>query len=126
MYTKLAGLRYGVVYKAGATNQATDALSRHPAPPVQIQAISSSTPDWLSEVVSGYNNDSIFAKLLQSLAVAPAAHPPYSLHNGVIRLKDRIWVGDNSALQLKILTALHNSAIGGHSGFPVTYSRIKK
>jgi hypothetical protein len=126
MYTKLAGLRYRVVYKAGATNQAADALSRHPAPPVHIQAISYTSPDWLTEVVSGYDNDKASAKLLQSLAVSPDAHPPYSLRHGVIYLKDKVWVGDNPTLQLKIITALHDSAIGGHSGFPVTYGRIRK
>jgi hypothetical protein len=65
-------------------------------------------------------------KLLQALSVSPTAHPPYSLNNGIIRLRDRIWVGDNTSLQLKIIAALHDSAVGGHSGFPVTYGRIKK
>jgi hypothetical protein len=44
MYTKLASLQYKVVYKVGATNQAADALPRHPSPPVQIQAISYTSP----------------------------------------------------------------------------------
>jgi hypothetical protein len=35
-------------------------------------------------------------------------------------------VGANKDVQLKIMTTLHDSAIGGHSGFPVTYGRIKK
>jgi hypothetical protein len=65
-------------------------------------------------------------KLLQELSVSPTAHPPYTLSNGIIRLWDRIWVGDNPTLQLKIITAPHDSAMGGHSGFPVTYSCIKK
>lgn len=64
MYTKLAGLRYCVVYKAGTTNQAADALSRHPAPPAQVQAISYPSPDWLTEVVSGYEHDPATTKLL--------------------------------------------------------------
>lgn len=29
-------------------------------------------------------------------------------------------------LQLKVLSALHDSALGGHSGFPITFSRVKK
>jgi hypothetical protein len=58
--------------------------------------------------------------------VSPDSHPQYSLDNGIIRFKGRIWVGDNPTLQSKILAALHDSAIGGHSGFPVTYGRIKK
>lgn len=41
-------------------------------------------------------------------------------------MKNRIWVGDNPDLQQKIITVLHDNAVGGHSGLPVTYSRIKK
>jgi hypothetical protein len=29
-------------------------------------------------------------------------------------------------LQQQVLSALHDSALGGHSGFPVTYRRIKQ
>lgn len=50
----------------------------------------------------------------------------YSLQQGVIRLHDRIWVGANSALQTKIITALHSSADGGHSGQLTTYHRLKR
>ena len=35
-------------------------------------------------------------------------------------------MGDNKNLHLKIFEALHSSAIGGHSGFPITYAQIKK
>lgn len=85
MYTKLAGLQYKVVYKPGTSNMAADALSRHPAPPVHLNAISYSTPEWLSEVVAGYDSDPASAKLLQELAVSPSSHPPFTLANGVLR-----------------------------------------
>jgi hypothetical protein len=48
-----------------------------------------------------------------------------SLNSGIIHYKGRIWLGDNAQLQQSIMSALHNSALGGHSGFPVTYRRIK-
>jgi hypothetical protein len=35
-------------------------------------------------------------------------------------------LASSPALQQKVLTALHSSAIGGHSGFLVTYTKIKK
>jgi hypothetical protein len=126
LYTKLVGLQYKIVYKHGASNQAADALSRHPSPPAQIQAISSSTPAWLMEVVAGYDSDPTTLKMIQELSVAPDSHPPYTLTDGVLRLSDRIWLRTNKALQQRIMAALHTSAIGGHSGFPVTFSWLKK
>ena len=50
----------------------------------------------------------------------------YSLDKGVIRFKNKLWVAQNSALQTKIITAFHASAIGGHSGVQATYHRINK
>ena len=35
-------------------------------------------------------------------------------------------MGSNSDLHKQILTALHSSPSGGHSGFPVTYRRVKQ
>ena len=84
------------------------------------------TPPWLSEVVASYAKDPAATSLLQQLAVNPEAHPPYSLSGGVIRYKGRIWLGSNKNIQLRVISALHNSALGGHSGFPVTHSRIKQ
>jgi hypothetical protein len=35
-------------------------------------------------------------------------------------------VSNDSTLHLQLLNAFHGSAVGGHSGFPVTYRRIKQ
>lgn len=126
LYNKLIGLQFKVIYKPGTTNLAADALSRHPQPPMQLHAVSYASPTWLAEVTAGYATDPISRTLLQELTVDPSARPPYSLVNSVIRLGDRIWIGDNKILQARICAALHDSAIGGHSGFPVTYARVKK
>jgi hypothetical protein len=64
--------------------------------------------------------------LLTKLDVDPAAVPNYILVNGLLKYKNRIWVGSNSALQMKLLHACHVNAIGGHSRVPVTYLRPKK
>ena len=37
-----------------------------------------------------------------------------------------MWVGTDSTLQRTIVGALHDSPMGGHSGFPVTYRLIKQ
>lgn len=126
LYTKLVGLQYKIVYKPGSSNQAADALSRHPAPPSQLHAISSSTPAWLTQVSTGYDKDPAALKLIQQLSLAPDSKPPFTLSDGILRLRNRIWIGTNPDLQWRLMTAMHTTAVGGHSGFPVTFSRMKK
>jgi len=54
---KLMDLDFTIVYKQGSTNQAADALSRQPgfSP---LLAISLSTPTWLTNLTTGYVEDS--------------------------------------------------------------------
>jgi hypothetical protein len=124
--TKLMGLSYHIVYKKGADNKVADALSRvSSAPSYDISAISVVRPLWLQEIQESYNTDPQTVKLLAELSITSAVGL-YTLQDGLIRYKQRIWVGSNLALQHKILTSLHASAIGGHSGFEVTYKRVKQ
>lgn len=44
----------------------------------------------------------------------------------LIRYDGKLWLGHSVPLQHKIFTALHDSALGGHSGGPATYQRIKQ
>lgn len=72
-----------------------------------------------------YLQDEEASKLLSELSLnSPAGH--YKLIDGLIKYKDRIWIGNATSSHLKVLGALHSSAIGGHSGFEVTYKRVKK
>ena len=85
-----------------------------------------SVPVWVHEVANSYATDSQAQSLLARLTIHSPDEHGYSLHQGLIRFKDRIWVGDNSGLQTKIITALHSSAVGGHSGQRATYQRVKR
>jgi hypothetical protein len=87
-------------------------------------SVSTITPDWLLQVTQGYDQDPIAQKILTQLVVGgQLAH--YTITQGVIRFKGRIWLGNNQEMHQKVMSALHDSAVGGHSGFPVTYRRIK-
>ena len=80
---------------------------------------------WLQEVSDGYLTDDFSTQLLADLVLCSTYRPMFSLSNGIIKYKGRIWLGNNIELQQKVITALHASPMGGHSGFPVTYKRIK-
>lgn len=126
-FTKLLGLQYRICYRKGTTNSAADALSRKDSPEtVEVLDVSSCTPVWLQEVVEGYVQDAYSTQLISELLIDPAAKPHFSLKNGLLRYKGRIWLGTNTKLQQKIIQELHNSPLGGHSRFPVTYRRIKQ
>lgn len=75
-------------------------------------------------MVDSYTSNVHTTKLLADLAVHSPSH--FSLDEGVIKYKRRVWVGHSPSIQPQILQSLHSSPLGGHSGFPVTYKRIKE
>lgn len=116
-------LQYRIVYRKGAENGAADALSR--APTSQLAAVSVCQPQWVDEVISSYEGDDHAKELLTKLSIDSAAVPNFTLRDGLLRYKSRIWVGQNIQLQTKLISAVHDTALGGHSGISVTYSRLK-
>lgn len=99
-------------------------LSRHPVGTCLTTSVGQ--PQWLTAVQDSYGSDphaqSIMAKLLLDASVVPN----FSLRDGLLRYKSRIWIGNDASVKHKLLTELHSNAIGGHSGIPVTFRRMKQ
>jgi hypothetical protein len=125
VFAKLLGLNYQVVYKQRSENRAADALSRKTSHQAHCAAMSTTTPQWISEVLTGYQSDTHANELLSELSIDPSAIPSFTLSGGLLHYKDRVWIGDNPDLHKKLLHACHDSALGGHSGAPVTYRHLK-
>lgn len=87
------------MYKKGADNRVAGALSRRPHSTDQLLAVSTCAPSWTTDIIQGYSRDLQAQELLSKLTLAPNAVPHYSLHNGVIRYKNRLWLGANKELQ---------------------------
>ena len=117
-------LQYKIVYKKGVTNNAADALSRCPISE-SILAVSFCTPAWQDNLVQGYQDHEADRELLRELSLQSPNDKGFSLQNGLIRFKGRVWIGQNLLDQQHVLQAVHNSGIGGHSGFHVTYHRVR-
>jgi Integrase zinc binding domain len=47
------------------------------------------------------------------------------VHAGIIRRKRRIYVGSELNWREKVIKALHDSSLDGHSGIVGTYQRVK-
>jgi hypothetical protein len=124
VFTKLLGLRYRIVYKKGEENTVADVLARRGHEEGVCCAISVATPHWCADIVRGYTTDAQVQCLLTKLASSPQGVEPFSLSDGLIRFKRRIWVGNNTTVQQQILRVFHSSPLGGHSGIPATIKRI--
>jgi hypothetical protein len=97
--TKLMGLQYRVQYKQGINNGAADALSRKPPDSSQVFAISTVQPAWVAAVIASYTTDDHAQQILRKLAVDSGAVAHFTLVQGVLRYKNRIWVGHDAALR---------------------------
>jgi hypothetical protein len=93
---------------------------------MSIQACSEIQPTCLQEVINSYITDSDAQRRLTELAITSPNENGYELHNGIIPFRGRVWLGSNLALETKIITCFHSSAVGGHSGVQATYQRIKR
>jgi len=126
VFTKLIGFQYKIVYKQSSENSVADALSRRAHSDGHLLSISSCSPTWLQEVLQSYQNDEFASSTIAKLSVDSAAVPNYTLIDGILRYKNNILVGSDLALQHKLISALHNSIIGGHSGVLVTLRRLQQ
>jgi len=88
-------LQYCIQYKKVINNNATYALSRCEWPNL-VNAISECIPSWIQRLLEGYSYDETAQKHLTELAVTLENQQGYSLKNGVIRFKGRVWVGNNT------------------------------
>jgi hypothetical protein len=118
------GLKYSVQYKKGALNGTADALSRKPVDASPIMVATMLKHAWLDQVAAGYATDAQIQQIIQRLAVDGASDPHYSLTGRLLRWHGRLWIGPDKDLQCTIIQAFHDSPVGGHSGFPVTYRRL--
>jgi hypothetical protein len=119
---KLVGLQFQFKYKKGTDNTAADSLSRVG----HLLEISTCQPAWIQEVLNSYTTDSDMQILIQQLAIHSPDDKGFSLHHGLVKYKGRLVIGENLALQTKLIDNLHDSAVGGHSGIQATYQRAKK
>jgi hypothetical protein len=121
----MLGLQYKVIYKKGIDNRVADALSTRSHQYAKCLVLSPATPEWLKIVQESYARYPFAKELIIILSLHPSIVPNYTFKDGILCYKNNIWVGSNDQLHQQLIQALHNSAIGGHSGVRVTYRRLK-
>lgn len=74
-----------MVYKRGSDNRVADALSRKSSHEAECSSISTCAPQWLTEVVQGYQVDEHALSMISKLAIDSSAVPNFSLQQNILR-----------------------------------------
>ena len=130
--SKLLGYAFVVEYKKGQDNKVANALSRLGCsfeevanPNAHLFLISFPIITWIEELQQSYLYDEVSQQLLSTLKQGTTSKH-YTLHNGQILYKGRIFLGPSYYLKLKVLSHVHDSPLGGHSRYLKSFNRLKQ
>lgn len=99
---------------------AVDALLRcHSTHPIMV--VSSCQPKWVTKVKLGYEDDSEAIKLLELWKKTRQLPQEYTVQDGLIKHKGRVWLGSNKLAHQHIIQAFHDTGVRGRSGFLGSY-----
>ena len=88
--------------------------------------ISFPTP-WLSELKSNYDSDPKLKVILQVVQLGSNSSQGFTFYNGLLFYKGRLYLSDsNQDLKAVVLQQVHDSPLGGHSGYLKTLHRLQK
>lgn len=125
---KLLGLDFSIHYKKGAENEVVDALSRkaeNGANSSCCNVIAAANPKWMEEIASTYEGDVWAEENMTATLIDPDGQNHIAVQNGILKYKNRVYIGSTGDLRKRLLAELHNSTLGGHSGQQATYMRVK-
>ena len=111
---KLLGYSFEVMYKPRLENKAADALSRMP-PTVHFYSLTAPTLIDLAIIKTEVEKDERLQKIMAELNTGEnTEESKFSIHQGMLRYKDRIVISKTSTLIPTILHTYHDSVFGGH------------
>uniref|UniRef100_A0A2N9GN34 Reverse transcriptase n=1 Tax=Fagus sylvatica TaxID=28930 RepID=A0A2N9GN34_FAGSY len=122
--SKLLGYHFVVEFKRGKEN--AQAPNHQLDQSSSLYAISFPSPTWLTELKNSYQEDPVTKDLMASVSTDPDPQGAVTYKNGLLLHKGRLYLGENCTLKPKVLALLHDSPLGGHSGYLKTYQRAKK
>ncbi|XP_071919012.1 uncharacterized protein [Coffea arabica] len=70
----------------------------------------------MQELVGSYEGDIEAQQKIAQLLLDPNAVTDFQLDKGMLKFKDKLYVGAANNIRSKVIKALHDSAVGEHSG----------
>lgn len=80
----------------------------------------------MCNLLSSYEGDKAATEVIHKLVIDITARPGYSLKNGQLFYKDKLFEGSKGPLRDQLLALYHSSYLGGHSGVYASYIRLKR
>lgn len=114
-----------VNYKRGKDNLVADALSRCNLTVEQCLDLHVLIPEWKKDLRDSLKGDQVAQELLVSLAINSKNEQGYELIDGELKKDGKLYVGAGNKLREQIISNLHGSSEGGHSGILPTTKRIE-
>jgi hypothetical protein len=143
--SKLLGYHFVVEYKQGKENKVADALSRKEGANLKTKiekeiaflqakaqgslcAISFPSFTWLEELKASYDKDEVVKELIGRLQEGEASEGEghFTLKNRLLLYKRRFHLGHSRNMKSKVLSLVHDSPLGGLSGYLKTLIRAKR
>lgn len=123
--SKLLGYNYTIEYKAGKSNTVPDILSRQHEL-LAIQTVSAPIFDSIQHIDNACKKDPESTVIIDALTRGIATKKNFSLVQGRLLYKGKIFVPASTEWRAKILHEYHASLIAGHSGYLRTLARLSK
>lgn len=126
--SKMLGYDYEIIYKKGCDNIAADALSRRTEDTSgsQLNMITLLIAEWMKDVSDTYINDEEVHQRIQGYCVSTTADANFSYKQGILRYKDKLFIGKTGDLKKKLFQEMHDSPLGGHSGVKGTLKILQQ
>ncbi|KAL5709780.1 hypothetical protein ACHQM5_020426 [Ranunculus cassubicifolius] len=100
--TKQLAFDYTIEYKKGALNVPADCISRMYEDSPTCHALSVLQPAWVFYLEDSWVGDTLVQTLISSLTINKTASSDYTFHQGVLRYKNRMYVGATGSLRYKV------------------------
>lgn len=123
--SKLLGYHYNILYKPRKTNTVVDALSRCFEPTVaKLNMLSTLQFLFIEELCRELSSDADYQTHCQQVIADPSLARDFTVSNGLLLHKRRIWLPSSSRFKNLLLKEYHETPIGGHAGVVKTLKRL--